>query len=53
MGTRHQDKVTGYIWADTTSEIPSTELEWKSNGMDEYVEIECLDKGKFMSTCQF
>ena len=48
MGMRHQDKVTGYIWAETTSEVPSTGLEWKTKDGNTDVEarIECLDQGK-------
>ena len=48
MGIRHQDKVTGYIWAETNSEVPSTGLEWKTKDGNTDVEarIECLNQGK-------
>ena len=43
----------GYFWAETTSKIPSTELEWKTNygKTDADLRIECLDQGK--SVCQY
>ena len=46
--TGQRERANGYIWAETTSEVPSTGLEWKTKDGNTDVEarIECLDQGK-------